>query len=211
MICEGAIETFLQFSADDDTAEEEEEEEEDSDEQPAPVVTTRQSPRARAGQGKSPAAAAAATTASGGSLRQRFQQERETTEREGRFTPTPRRSIHSYKVTETTKQVLTRSPDGRQLSQDFSYQKEEFKVISDAAGTVLTVFFNWSNFQDGVRVGAGGNTWKTTILSLLPKLFMLIIFAAVVYYTIQVRKSLSFLPPSLHNAVPFNGRVKIIN
>ena len=30
----------------------------------------------------------------------------------GKLTPTPRRSIHSYKVTETTKQVITKNRDG---------------------------------------------------------------------------------------------------
>lgn len=129
-----------QFSADDETAEEDEEEEEveeeeeESDEQPEPVVTaTKKPPSPRKSSRTS------ASSSSPSSLRQRFtdavsgaKEERE------RFTPTPRRSIHSYKVTETTKQTLTKSNDGRQLASDYSYQKETFKVGSCALCSLKT-------------------------------------------------------------------------
>ena len=44
-------------------------------------------------------------------------------QREDRFTPTPRRSIHSYKVTETTKTTMTTSKDGV-ISKDVVHTKE---------------------------------------------------------------------------------------
>ncbi len=117
-------------------------EEEDSDEQPEPVVTTRTSPRIAS-------KVVSKVSDNNAGLRQRFagrlrsclvsvlfastffhcKVSTDAGEKErDRFTPTPRRSIHSFKVTETSRQTLTRSADGRQLSHDYSYEKETFKV-----------------------------------------------------------------------------------
>ena len=46
------------------------------------------------------------------------------------LTPTPRRSIHSYKVTETTKQVVTRSKDGRE-TRDIQHTNERSESKGD--------------------------------------------------------------------------------
>lgn len=81
-----------------------------------------------------------------------------------RFTPTPRRSIHSYKVTESSRESLTRSPDGK-LSRSYTYKKDTYDSDKDFKNTALGRVVRW-----------------------LPKIFMLIIFAAVVYYTLQVRE-----------------------
>ncbi len=83
-----------------------------------------------------------------------------------RFTPTPRRSIHTYKVTETEKQVLTKSRDGRQLSHDYKYEKATYK--------------------DGVRVDGGRDRRKSWVLAILPKVCMLVVFLAAAYYTVKV-------------------------
>ena len=45
-------------------------------------------------------------------LRSRADQDSLDAAGEVKLTPTPRRSIHSYKVSETTKQVITRNKDG---------------------------------------------------------------------------------------------------
>jgi len=68
-------------------------------------------------------------------------------------------------VTETSRQTLTRSSDGKQLSHDYSYSKDVFK--------------------DGKRIN---NKEPHPALIWLPKIFMLIIFLAVAYYTVKVSK-----------------------
>jgi len=49
------------------------------------------------------------------------------------LTPTPRRSIHSYKVTETTKQVITKNKDGRE-TRDIQHTIERSESGGDKVG-----------------------------------------------------------------------------
>ena len=54
------------------------------------------------------------------------------------LTPTPRRSIHSYKVTETTKQVVTRSKDGRETRDiQHTIERSESKGDKDDLNTPI--------------------------------------------------------------------------
>ena len=55
---------------------------------------------------------------------------------EGKLTPTPRRSIHSYKVSETTKQVITRNRDGTETRdvQRTVERTENGRVVSESSG-----------------------------------------------------------------------------
>ena len=82
---------------------------------------------------------------------------------EERFTPTPRRSIHSYKVTETTTQTMVKNKDGS-ISQDIVYNKE----TSESKGII------------------GGPTILAKVLRVLPGIFMLLIIAALAYYVSSV-------------------------
>lgn len=96
-------------------------------------------------------------------IRQRFDgSNRESAVTDGRYTPTPRRSIHSYKVTETSKETVTKMKDGT-ISRDFDYKKTT------------------SNSQDEI-----GGVRKT--LKLLPPLFLGLIIMAVGYYITVSRK-----------------------
>ena len=51
---------------------------------------------------------------------------------DGKLTPTPRRSIHSFKVSETTREVITRNKDGTQTRdiQRSVERTENGKVVS---------------------------------------------------------------------------------
>ena len=80
---------------------------------------------------------------------------------DGRYTPTPRRSIHSYKVTETSKETITKGKDGT-ISRDYDYKK----TTSTSQGEVGTV---------------------GRFLRFLPSVFLLLIIAAVGYYIYVVR------------------------
>lgn len=83
-----------------------------------------------------------------------------------RFTPTPRRSIHSYKVTETTRQTLTKGKDGT-VTHDFDYKKE----TSESKGAL------------------GGSRGKlATVLRLLPGFFLILLFLVLAYYVYTKRK-----------------------
>jgi len=84
-----------------------------------------------------------------------------------RFTPTPRRSIHSYKVTETSRQTLTKSKDGT-VTHDFDYKKE----TSESKGVL----------------GTGSRGKLATVLRLLPGFFLILLFAVLAYYVYTKRK-----------------------
>ena len=83
-----------------------------------------------------------------------------------RYTPTPRRSIHSYKVTETSKETVTTMKDGT-VSRNFDYKKET------------------STNQDEV----GGAGLFRRMLRYTPAMFLILIFLAVGYYIKMVSKS----------------------
>jgi len=74
-----------------------------------------------------------------------------------RYTPTPRRSIHSYKVTETSKETVTKTKDGS-ISRNFDYKKETSTSDDELDGT------------------------RNKIIRLLPRFFLLLILLAVGYY-----------------------------
>ena len=90
---------------------------------------------------------------------------KEANENGGRFTPTPRRSIHSYKVTETSKETVTKMKDGT-IARDFEYKK----LTSD----------------DQEEIGG-----CRKIVKLIPSLFLILIVLAVAYYIYMVSLALS--------------------
>jgi len=136
-------------------------EEEEEPEQPSVVVTKRLA---------DPLSEQPKTTSPIASLRNRFMgpdSNDVTTSNGERFTPTPRRSIHSYKVTETTRQTLTKGKDGT-LTHDFDYKKE----TSESKGSL-----------EGTRRGK-----LASVLRLLPGFFLILLFLVLVYYIYTKRK-----------------------
>jgi len=72
-------------------------------------------------------------------LRQRVANDETDT---GKLTPTPRRSIHSYKVTETTKQTITKNRDGTETKDVFRKveRMENGKVVGEEnKGKVMAI------------------------------------------------------------------------
>jgi len=49
---------------------------------------------------------------------------------DSRYIPTARRSIHSYKVTETSKETVTKAKDGT-VSKEYSYTKTTSKIVTE--------------------------------------------------------------------------------
>ena len=133
-----------EFSADDEVPEQEEEQ----------VVVKKSSRKSAtpkvASESKSP------LQALGNSLRQRFDKNREKPER---FTPTPRRSIHTYKVTETTTQTMTKGKDGV-----VSIDKVSTKETSESTNQT------------------GGNKVAMVMRKVLPGILMVLILLALAYY-----------------------------
>jgi len=76
----------------------------------------------------------------------------------GKLTPTPRRSIHSYKVTETTKQVITKNRDGTET-------KDVYRTVERT--------------EDSKKMG-GGNGWSQKLVTLIKVVLLLGILAALV-------------------------------
>jgi len=96
-------------------------------------------------------------------IRQRFNgSNKEANVVDGRYTPTPRRSIHSYKVTETSKETVTKAKDGT-ISRDYDYKKTTSTSEAEIGPVRRFVRF-------------------------LPTIFMLLIIAAVGYYIYVSRK-----------------------
>ena len=144
-----------EFSADDEVPEQEEEQ----------VVVKKSSRKSAtpkvASESKSP------LQALGNSLRQRFDKNREKPER---FTPTPRRSIHTYKVTETTTQTMTKGKDGV-----VSIDKVSTKETSESTNQT------------------GGNKVALVMRKVLPGILMVLILLALAYYiTSKVLRSFLF-------------------
>jgi len=75
----------------------------------------------------------------------------------GKLTPTPRRSIHSYKVTETSKQVITRNRDGTET-------KDVYRTVERT--------------EDGKKIGGQGNGWSQKLVTLIKVVLLLGILAA---------------------------------
>ena len=75
-------------------------------------------------------------------LRNRGGQDSLDAARDEKLTPTPRRSIHSYKVSETTKQVITRNRDGTETRdvQHSLERTENGRVISESSGVFMKYF-----------------------------------------------------------------------
>jgi len=142
-------------------AEVETEEEDEDDQQPSVVISKSQEP------------VDSSTTSPVASIRKRFagpsddSTDGATVGSTERFTPTPRRSIHSYKVTETTRQTLTKSKDGT-ITHDFDYKKE----TSESKGSL-------------------GNTTRgrlASVLRLLPGFFLILLIIVLAYYVYTKRK-----------------------
>jgi len=88
------------------------------------------------------------------------------------FTPTPRRSIHSYKVTETTKQTITKK-DGVETSRDVQHS-----IVRS---------------ENGASTGGGGSRIKSIALIFL-KLSLLAAFFFVVYVVMTTPPADNGLP-----------------
>jgi len=84
------------------------------EETPEPRVTRSKSSSSSKSLNKSPGKLSLASSFDTSGLRQRLTLDE--ADAGSPLTPTPRRSIHSYKVTETTKQVITRNKDGQETS-----------------------------------------------------------------------------------------------
>ena len=83
--------------------------------------------------------------------------------REGeRFTPTPRRSIHSYKVTEMSKETMIKTPDGI-VTRDIEYRKSTSDDHLDTAKNIKQLALYWA-----------------------PRMLGLFVLACVVFYGYQV-------------------------
>jgi len=102
------------------------------------------------------------------SLRQRFlgnsdapDSSKNATER---FTPTPRRSIHTYKVTEKSTESMVKNKDGT-VNYDFDYTKETSESKSAAANNKLA-----------------------TLLRILPGFFLFLLGLVLAYYVYTKRK-----------------------
>jgi len=152
-----------EFSADEEEAILEEEpvaseasEDDDSDEQPS-VVVKEATPK--------PASNKSPLQALGQTIRQRFSGPSPTEQKSDRFTPTPRRSIHSYKVTETTRKTVTKDKDGN-VTEDVSIDKTTTETDS--------------------KVQPAGRMAR--LLKVLPGILMLLILAALAYYVTAKRK-----------------------
>ena len=145
-----------EFSADEEPVEE------DDESQPSVVIRKAATPLRRSARTSSKAATSPPTSLEiGTSLRQRFTGGIDATDaagREDRFTPTPRRSIHSYKITETTTETVVKSPDGN-VTRDFEYRKETSQSTDEVGGNKIS-----------------------TIFSILAKLILLILLAGVAFY-----------------------------
>jgi len=136
-----------EFSADEEVVSEEDEEQ--------PAIVVKKSTRASVTPKKTTSASSPSQSI-GVSLRQRFTGTPDQ-DRTDRFTPTPRRSIHSYKVTETTTETMTKDKDGL--------------VTRDVVTTKETTE------SKGVIGGA-----RHILFKVLPWIFLLLIAAALVYY-----------------------------
>jgi len=124
-----------QYSADEDT-----EDGEDGAQQPEAVVrktpTKSSSKRASASSKKAQSLADKASE-----LRQRFAGN--STREEERFTPTPRRSIHSYKVTEMSRETMVKTPDGI-VTRDIEYTKSTSDSSLDTVKNIRQRVLYWA-------------------------------------------------------------------
>jgi len=102
-----------QYSADEET--------EEGEEEAQPEAVVRKTPTKSSSKRSSASSKKAQSLADKASeLRQRFADN--STREEERFTPTPRRSIHSYKVTEMSRETMVKTPDGI-VTRDIEYTK----------------------------------------------------------------------------------------
>jgi len=99
---------------------------EDESDQPGATTTTKKSPA------KSPKGSVFKEAVG---LRSRGGQDKVDTG-DGKLTPTPRRSIHSFKVSETTREVITRNKDGTETRniQRTVERSENGRVVSSQSG-----------------------------------------------------------------------------
>lgn len=143
-----------EFSADDEVPEPEEEE----------VVVKKSSRKSATPKVASASESKSPLQALGNSLRQRFDKNRG--EKPERFTPTPRRSIHTYKVTETTTQTMTKGKDGV-----VSIDKISTKETSESTNQT------------------GGNKVAQVMRKVLPGVLMVLILLALAYYITSKKRS----------------------
>lgn len=123
-----------QYSADEDT-------EDGGEEEPQPEAVVRKTPTKSSSKRSSSSSKKTQSLADKASeLRQRFAGN--STREEERFTPTPRRSIHSYKVTEISKETMVKTPDGI-VTRDIEYSKSTSDSL-DTAKTFRQRVLYWS-------------------------------------------------------------------
>ena len=66
-----------------------------------------------------------------------------STREEERFTPTPRRSIHSYKVTEMSRETMVKTPDGI-VTRDIEYTKSTSDSSLDTVKNIRQRVLYWA-------------------------------------------------------------------
>jgi len=122
-----------QYSADEDT--------EDGEDEAQPEAVVRKTPTKSSSKRSSASSKKAQSLADKASeLRQRFAGN--STREEERFTPTPRRSIHSYKVTEMSRETMVKTPDGI-VTRDVEYTKSTSDSL-DTAKNIRQRMLYWA-------------------------------------------------------------------
>jgi len=122
-----------QYSADEDT--------EDGEDDAQPEAVVRKTPTKSSSKRSSASSKKAQSLADKASeLRQRFAGN--STREEERFTPTPRRSIHSYKVTEMSRETMVKTPDGI-VTRDVEYTKSTSDSL-DTAKNIRQRMLYWA-------------------------------------------------------------------
>jgi len=140
-----------QYSADEDT--------EDGEEEAQPEAVVRKTPTKSSSKRSSASSKKAQSLADKASeLRQRFAGN--SSREDDRFTPTPRRSIHSYKVTEMSRETMVKTPDGI-VTRDIEYTK----ATSDSLDTAKNI--------------------RQRVLHWAPRVLLGFIVACVVFYCYQ--------------------------
>jgi len=130
-----------QYSADEET--------EEGEDEAQPEAVVRKTPTKSASKRSSTSSSQRQSLADKASeLRQRFA----GASREGeRFTPTPRRSIHSYKVTEMSKETMIKTPDGI-VTRDIEYRKSTSDDHLDTAKNIKQLALYWAPRMLGLFV-----------------------------------------------------------
>jgi len=138
--------------------------------------------------------------ANGSTLRQRFATV-DTLDSGVRYTPTARRSIHSYKVTEVTTHHIVKTRDGKETKNvTHTIEKKESFGDDKVPGSEVKSY----------RVGA----WAWRFLKTLSKLVLLALFVAALYYVYtnhlnkgEAKEAIDQIQEAIQNAANKAARV----